>query len=147
MRRPRRAVLAGAALATGLLIAEPAAAIAAFALLGLGLGPIVPLSFRAAGRLDAAHRGRMISCVAAIGYVGSVSGPLVIGGLAGAVGLPAALVVPAALSILIALAADALSPRVGDPDGCSLRITMNTVAVALASGPAASPGPSRVAER
>ena len=72
----------------------------------------------------------MISCVAAIGYVGSVSGPLVIGGLAGAVGLPAALVVPAALSIVIAPAADALSPRVVDPDGCSLRITMNTVAVA-----------------
>ena len=46
-------LIAAAGLGAALLIHEPAAGIAGFALLGLGLAPVVPIAFSAAGDLDA----------------------------------------------------------------------------------------------
>ena len=103
-------VRAGALLATGgaavaLAAPGPAVALAGWALFGAGLAPVAPTVLGAAaegGRLPAAES---IAAVTTIGYLGSFSGPPLIGALAGATGLTAAL----ALLVLPALGAAALA--------------------------------------
>ena len=56
-------------------------------MLGLGLAPVVPIAFSAAGNLDPRATGRLVGRVATIGYVGSVAGPIMIGWLAEATSL------------------------------------------------------------
>ena len=98
-------LLAAAGLGTALLIHEPAAGIAGFALLGLGLAPVVPIAFSAAGELDPRATGRLVSRVATIGYVGSVAGPIMIGWLAEATTLRTSLGVVVLLSLAITVSA------------------------------------------
>ena len=93
-------LIAASGLAAALLIHEPAAGIVGFALLGLGLAPVVPIAFSAAGDLDPRATGRLVGRVATIGYVGSVAGPIMIGWLAEATSLRTAL----GLVVLLALA-------------------------------------------
>src|SRR5919109_4009825 len=88
-----------------LLIHEPAAGIAGFALLGLGLAPVVPIAFSAAGDLDPRATGRLVGRVATIGYVGSVAGPIMIGWLAEATSLRTSLGLVVLLSVAIAVSA------------------------------------------
>jgi MFS family permease len=97
-------LLAAAGLGLGLLVHEPAAAIAGFALLGLGLAPVVPIAFSVAGDLDPRATGRLVGRVATLGYVGSVAGPIMIGWLAEATSLRTALGLVVALAVTIALA-------------------------------------------
>ncbi len=97
-------LIAAAGLGLALLVHEPAAAIAGFALLGLGLAPVVPIAFSAAGDLDPRATGRLVGRVATIGYVGSVAGPIMIGWLAEATSLRTALGLVVALAVTIALA-------------------------------------------
>jgi MFS family permease len=104
-------LVAGLGLAAGLLIGTPAAAIAGFALLGLGLAGIFPQIVTAAARLDPGHAGRNIGRIAAVAYSGLLSGPVAIGAIASGVGLRNALLVPAALAILVAAVAGVLRPR------------------------------------
>ena len=104
-------LVAGLGLAAGLLIGTPAAAIAGFALLGLGLAGIFPQIVSAAARLDPGHAGRNIGRIAAVAYSGLLSGPVAIGAIASGVGLRDALLVPAALAILVAAVASVLRPR------------------------------------
>ena len=103
-------LVAGLGLAAGLLIGTPAAAIAGFALLGLGLAGIFPQIVTAAARLDPEQAGRNIGRIAAVSYSGLLSGPVLIGVIASGVGLRAALGVPAALALLVAAAAGVMSP-------------------------------------
>ena len=103
-------LVAGLGLAAGLLIGTPAAAIASFALLGLGLAGIFPQIVTAAARLDPEQAGRNIGRIAAVSYSGLLSGPVLIGVIASGVGLRAALGVPAALALLVAAAAGVMSP-------------------------------------
>jgi MFS family permease len=98
-------LLAAAGLGLGLLVHEPAAAIAGFALLGLGLAPVVPIAFSAAGDLDARATGRLVGRVATLGYVGSVAGPIMIGWLAEATSLRTALGLVVLLALVIAASA------------------------------------------
>ena len=98
-------LIAAAGLGAALLIHEPAAGIAGFALLGLGLAPVVPIAFSAAGDLDARATGRLVGRVATIGYVGSVAGPITIGWLAEATSLRAALGLVVLLALAIAVSA------------------------------------------
>jgi MFS family permease len=98
-------LIAAAGLGLALLVHEPAAAIAGFALLGLGLAPVVPIAFSAAGDLDPRATGRLVGRVATLGYVGSVAGPIMIGWLAEATSLRAALGLVVLLSLLIAVSA------------------------------------------
>jgi MFS family permease len=95
-------LVAGLGLAGGLLIGNPAAAIAGFALLGAGLAAIFPQAVSAAARLDPEHAGRNIGRIAAVSYLGLLGGPVVIGGIASGVGLRDALLVPAGLALLVA---------------------------------------------
>jgi MFS family permease len=98
-------LIAAAGLGFALLVHEPAAAIAGFALLGLGLAPVVPIAFSVAGDLDARATGRLVGRVATLGYVGSVAGPIMIGWLAEATSLRTALGLVVLLALLIAVAA------------------------------------------
>jgi MFS family permease len=104
-------LVAGLGLAAGLLIGTPAAAIAGFALLGLGLAGIFPQIVTAAARLDPEQAGRNIGRIAAVAYSGLLSGPVVIGAIASGVGLRDALLIPAALAVLVAAAAGVLRPH------------------------------------
>jgi MFS family permease len=104
-------LLAGAGLAAGLLIGTPAAGIAGFALLGLGLAGIFPQLVSAAARLDPARAGRSIARIAAVAYLGLLGGPVAIGAVASGVGLRDALLIPAALAVLVAVAAGVMRPR------------------------------------
>jgi len=103
-------LVAGLGLAAGLLIGTAAAAIAGFALLGLGLAGIFPQIVSAAARLDPEHAGRNIGRIAAVAYSGLLSGPVAIGAIASGVGLRDALLVPAALAVLVAAAAGVMRP-------------------------------------
>jgi MFS family permease len=93
-------LIAAAGLGAALLVHEPAAAIAGFALLGLGLAPVVPIAISVAGELDPRATGRLVGRVVTLGYVGSVAGPITIGWLAEATSLRTAL----GLVVLLALA-------------------------------------------
>jgi MFS family permease len=104
-------LVAGLGLAAGLLIRSPAAAIAGFALLGVGLAGIFPQIVSSAVRLDPSHAGRNIGRIAAVAYSGLLGGPVAIGAAASGVGLRDALLIPAALALGVALAAGVLSPH------------------------------------
>jgi MFS family permease len=69
----------------------PGAGLAAFAVIGLGVSGLVPLAWSAASRKQPEAPGRAIAAVAACGYVGFLTGPVIIGGLTSLLGLPFAL--------------------------------------------------------
>jgi MFS family permease len=100
-------LVAAGGLGLGLVIHEPAAAIAGFALLGLGLAAVVPIAFAAAGEMDPRATGRLVGRVATVGYVGSVAGPIAIGWLAEATSLRSALSLVVLLALVIAVCAPA----------------------------------------
>jgi MFS family permease len=104
-------LIAAGGLGLALVVHEPAAAIAGFALLGLGLAPVVPIAFSAAGDLDPRATGRLVGRVATLGYVGSVAGPIMIGWLAEATSLRLALGLVVLLSLTIAACARAVDPH------------------------------------
>jgi MFS family permease len=104
-------LIAAVGLGLALLVHEPAAAIAGFALLGLGLAPVVPIAFSAAGDLDPRATGRLVGRVATLGYVGSVAGPIMIGWLAEATSLRTALGLVVVLAVAIAVSARSTTPR------------------------------------
>jgi MFS family permease len=110
-------LLAGAGLAAGLLIGTPAAGIAGFAMLGLGLAGIFPQLVSSAARLDPARAGRNIGRIAAVAYLGLLGGPVAIGAAASGVGLRNALLIPAALAVLVAAAAGVMRSRHDRGDG------------------------------
>ena len=90
---------------------SPPPAIAGFALLGLGLAPVVPIAFSAAGDLDPRATGRLVGRVATIGYVGSVAGPIMIGWLAEATSLRTSLGLVVLLALVIAVSARGCQAR------------------------------------
>ncbi|MFF3438609.1 MFS transporter [Streptosporangium sp. NPDC002721] len=100
--------LAAAGLGLGLLADHQIAAVIGFGCFGAGLSCIVPQVFSAAGRRDPAQAGKALARVASLGYVGFLSGPVLIGGAAELIGLPRALAIPALLALFVALAARAL---------------------------------------
>jgi predicted MFS family arabinose efflux permease len=93
-------LLAAAGLAAGLAVAEPAAGIAGYAVMGLGLGACFPLVVAAAahGRADA--QAASIAAVSGAGYVGLTAGPAMIGLLSDAASLRTALVLVVGLLAL-----------------------------------------------
>jgi MFS family permease len=102
---------AAAGLGVALLVHEPAAGIAGFAVLGLGLAPVVPIAFSAAGELDPRATGRLVGRVATLGYVGTVVGPIAIGWLAEATSLRTSLGLVVLLALVIAALARACEAR------------------------------------
>jgi len=93
----------------GLLAHQPVAGVVGFALLGVGLACVVPVTFSAAGHLGGGLAGVAISRVAAISYLASFAGPPVIGLVADVVGLSVALAIPVVLAGVVALSARAVA--------------------------------------
>jgi fucose permease len=107
--------VAAVALITAVLVNEVVVALAALTLIGLLVGPAVPLAFRAAGSLVLGPGRTALGLVVTAGYVGSIVGPLAVGFTADQVGLRTAFAIPAATCLLAAIGASALreerSPR------------------------------------
>ena len=95
--------LAAAAMLLVLLVARPWAAIAGFALVGVGLATVVPILYNAATRIPGVSRAAAIASVSSIGYVGFMVGPPIIGGIAHATTLTVAMgtLIVAALILMI----------------------------------------------
>lgn len=106
-------LVAAGGLALALAIPHPGTAVAGYLLFGVGLAPIVPITFSAAGALDRRRSGVLLGWVVTIAYLGSVIGPAAIGFTADALSLRMALVFP----ILLALTAATLAPSVAAAPG------------------------------
>ncbi len=83
--------LGAAGMALALLIPHPAVVLAGFALVGLGAANVIPILFTTAGQISPDAPGKSIAAVAGLGYIGLLSGPLLIGSTAEALTLPAGL--------------------------------------------------------
>jgi len=103
-------LLAATGLAGGLVSEEPVAAVAGFALFGAGLSCTIPQLLSAAGNADPDQPGTGLARVSALGYVGLVGGPVLIGACAGLTGLPLALGIPVVLGLFVAAGARVLDP-------------------------------------
>jgi MFS family permease len=104
---PSLTVRTGGALAAGgmalaLAAPHPLPALIGYLLVGVGLGPIVPITFSAAGNLDRGRPGSQLGLVVTIGYVGSIVAPIVVGWTADVLGLRVALIFPLALALVVA---------------------------------------------
>jgi MFS family permease len=84
-----------------LAISEPLAGIAGFACLGAGMSGVVPIVFRASGRVPGMTAGVGLAAVSSTGYLGFLVGPPTIGGIASLTGLPAALIVLVVLAAVV----------------------------------------------
>ena len=107
----RGGLLSAAALAAALLIGHPIAAIAGFALLGIGIATMVPVVFRAASEVDGVTPGVGIAAASTMGYFGFLIAPPIIGGLAELTSLPLALGLLVVLSLVMAALAPRVRPR------------------------------------
>jgi MFS family permease len=106
-------LIVGAGLAAGIIIGSPAAAIIGFACLGAGLSCVIPLLYSTAGNLDPDRPGAALSRVSAVGYLGYVTGPVIIGAAATHLGSGHALLILPALAALLVAAAPVVRPAAG----------------------------------
>ncbi|HEY1616291.1 MAG TPA: MFS transporter [Streptosporangiaceae bacterium] len=111
---PVRLVRLSAGVATigfggALLIGQLWSGLVGYALLGAGLSVVVPLAFTGAAGLG--RPGPNLAMVTTCGYLGSLAGPPIIGGLADLTSLPAALGFVVVLAGLITLLAGVVRPR------------------------------------
>lgn len=111
-----RTVRVGAAVAAaGLLlstqVASVGAALAGFALVGLGAANVVPVMFSAAGRLPGRVPSMSLATVTALGYAGMLSGPAFIGFVAHGSSLASGLALVAGLLLCVSAAAGIVRPR------------------------------------
>ena len=100
---PLLAVIATLGFAGGLVIARPASVLVGFALLGAGLGSVVPMTLRAAGAVGNVNTGRAVASVAGCGWAGYVVGPVVIGAIASSTTLHTALFLIPVLTGIVAV--------------------------------------------
>ncbi len=100
-------LLAAGGLTAGLLIGTPIAAMAGFALVGLGVATVFPLAFSAAGNLPGLPAGAAIGMVSLLARVGFLIAPPLVGLLAELISLRVAL----GVIVVAALAIAALSRR------------------------------------
>ena len=102
-------LLAGAALlsAAGLLVVAaagaPAVALAGVAVAGFGVAGVAPTVLGVGGRIaPEGERSTAIATVTTVSYLGFLAGPVLVGGVAGAVGLRGGLVALALVALLLA---------------------------------------------
>lgn len=109
------AAAAALALVSVVVAGDALPALLGFAVVGLGLGPVVPLAFRSAGSLVRRGGGSALSLVVTAGYAGSVIGPLAVGFVADRSGLRPAFLIPVAACVVASLAASAARESVVQP--------------------------------
>jgi MFS family permease len=81
-----------------------------FALLGAGLGGVVPIVLSAAGAVSNVDTGRAVAAVAGCGWAGYVVGPVVIGEIASTTTLQIALFLIPVLAGIVAVATGMAKP-------------------------------------
>jgi MFS family permease len=119
-----RAPLVGGAIviaAVGLVIAafapSPWIAVAGFAIAGIGLGVIVPLSFSAAGDLAPERTDEIVARLNLFNYVGVLVGSAAAGIIADSLGMPIAIAIPAVLVLAALFAVPAYRVRPAGESG------------------------------
>ena len=100
-----------AALVAMLLVPRLLPTVVALGIVGLGLGPVVPLAFRTAGRTFRPGHASALPLVVTAGYAGSIVGPLLVGFIADLATLRIAFLVPVVACAVSALAAGATRVR------------------------------------
>jgi predicted MFS family arabinose efflux permease len=103
--------VAAVVLAAALVVAETLPFIVALAILGLSLGPVVPLTFRSAGGIGLGPGRSALAVTVTAGYLGSILGPLLVGFIADRSSLGAGFVVPVVACVAAAASAGALGHR------------------------------------
>ncbi len=88
-----------------LLLPEPVPALVGFTMMGLGLANMMPLLFAAAARVAGISPAEGLAHVAGLAYFGLMFGPVVIGAVAQAAGLPVGLGIVALCAAIVAVAA------------------------------------------
>jgi MFS family permease len=106
-------LVAAAGLAVALVTASPAAGLAGFALFGAGLSSTFPQLLSVAGNVQTSRSGTGIARVAGAGYLGLLSGPVLIGGAASLVGLRLALGIPLVAALCLAAGGWVVTGRPG----------------------------------
>jgi MFS family permease len=106
-------LLAAIGLAVALVTASPAAGLAGFALFGAGLSSTFPQLLSVAGNVQTSRSGTGIARVAGAGYLGLLSGPVLIGGAASLVGLRLALGIPLVAALCLAAGGWVVTGRPG----------------------------------
>jgi fucose permease len=101
---PMLAAIASLGFAAGLIIARPVSVLVGFALLGAGLGGVVPMILRAAGAVDNVDTGRAVAAVAGFGWAGYLAGPVLIGEIASSTTMHTALFLIPVLTGTVAVA-------------------------------------------
>lgn len=91
------AAVAAAGLALVALVPSAGAAVLGFAVVGAGVGALVPLAFSVAGGLDPARTDEVVARVNVFTYAGAVLGGVAVGLLADGPGLALGFLLPAAL--------------------------------------------------
>jgi predicted MFS family arabinose efflux permease len=104
-------ILAALALAIGLWVHTPAAAIVALGMFGLAQSGFAPILFSAAGRSPTGNPADNISAVMTIGFLGYIASPPLIGLIADGSGLSAGLLSAAVASAVISAVALAMSRK------------------------------------
>ena len=99
------------ALGAMLLVPRLFPSVVALGIVGLGLGPVVPLAFRTAGRTLRPGHASALPLVVTAGYAGSIVGPLLVGFIADLATLRIAFLVPVVATAVSALAAGATRIR------------------------------------
>jgi hypothetical protein len=108
------ALIAALGLGGALVAATPVAAVAGFALMGVGLSVVFPLTLRASALGSEAAAAPSVAAVSTVGYGGLLVGPPVIGLLANATDLRVALVLGCLLcGVAAALATHLARMRAG----------------------------------
>jgi MFS family permease len=107
---PRHVISVCAAIATvglgaALAIGTPIAGIIGFGLLGIGLASIIPMVFSAAGNQPNLAAGTAVATVSAVGWIGFMIGPPLIGQVAAHSSLSIALILFPLLTGFVAIAA------------------------------------------
>jgi fucose permease len=99
------AVLAVIGMTLPLLVPQSSAALAGFALVGLGFANMVPVLFSAAARTPGVSAAHAIAAVSSVGYFGMMVGPPLIGFIAQARSLTAGLGVVIVFAALVGVLA------------------------------------------
>ena len=123
---PRDLVRVGTAvsatvLAVALVVGGIPLTIAALAVVGIGVGPTVPMAFGAAGRVVLGPGRTALGIAVTAGYVGSIVGPLAMGFVADVSSLTASFAIPVTACVVVAIAADALRVRADRRGGPTMR--------------------------
>ena len=101
-------IVATIGMTAALLPGTVTAAIAGFAVMGLGLSVVIPIAYSAAGSTPGIPSGRAVAAVATIGYAGFLAGPPVLGWIAKLTSLQTALLLIAACLVVIVFMAPAM---------------------------------------